>query len=52
MGAEKLGETITLRGEIRGARRFNIALASRPQSSNVREFIDKIQKKLSTDEHR
>jgi hypothetical protein len=45
LGAEKLGETITLRRKAHGARRLNVALASGPQSSNVREFIGKIQKK-------
>jgi hypothetical protein len=43
--AEKLGKTIALRGKAHGARRLNVAFASGPQRSNVREFIGKIQKK-------
>src|SRR5216683_5110531 len=43
LSAEKLRETIALRREVRCARRFNIALARRPQRSNVREFVGEVQ---------
>jgi hypothetical protein len=45
LGAEELGKTIALRGNAHSARRFNVALASGPQRSNMREFIVDVQAK-------
>jgi hypothetical protein len=43
LGAEQLREPIALRGEVRGARRFDNALANWPQRGNVCKFIGKAQ---------
>ena len=45
LGAEELGKTIALRGKAHSARRFNVALASGPQSGNMREFVRDVQEK-------
>jgi hypothetical protein len=45
LAAEELGKTIALRGKAHIARRFNVALASWPQSGNMREFVGEVQEK-------
>ena len=45
--AKKLRKTVALRGKVGGANSFGSAFASRPQCSNVREFVSEVQTKIS-----
>ena len=45
LSAKNLRKVIAFGGKFRGTHRLNVAFASGPQRSNMREFVGKIQKK-------